>query len=52
MSSPPPAPPPGWYPDPAGSGAQRYFDGTNWGPLAPVSNPPQDTPPAPTFIRR
>lgn len=21
---------PGWYPDPAGSGRQRYFDGTNW----------------------
>ena len=20
----------GWYPDPDGSGAQRYFDGTNW----------------------
>lgn len=22
--------PAGWYPDPAGSGQQRYFDGTNW----------------------
>jgi uncharacterized RDD family membrane protein YckC len=22
--------PPGWYPDPAGSGGQRYFDGTAW----------------------
>jgi hypothetical protein len=22
--------PPGWYPDPAGSGQQRYFDGTTW----------------------
>lgn len=22
--------PPGWYPDPAGSGGQRYFDGVNW----------------------
>jgi len=22
--------PAGWYPDPGGSGQQRYFDGTNW----------------------
>jgi uncharacterized RDD family membrane protein YckC len=22
--------PAGWYPDPAGSGGQRYFDGANW----------------------
>jgi hypothetical protein len=21
---------PGWYPDPGGSGMQRYFDGTGW----------------------
>ncbi|MBY0289928.1 MAG: DUF2510 domain-containing protein [Mycobacteriaceae bacterium] len=26
---------PGWYPNPDGSGGQRYFDGTNWGPIAP-----------------
>ena len=22
--------PPGWYPDPAGTGGQRYYDGINW----------------------
>jgi hypothetical protein len=22
--------PAGWYPDPSGSGGQRYFDGANW----------------------
>jgi hypothetical protein len=26
----PPAVPPGWYPDPAGSAQQRYWDGTRW----------------------
>jgi hypothetical protein len=23
--------PPGWYPDPAGSAGQRYWDGSTWG---------------------
>ncbi|WP_082607581.1 DUF2510 domain-containing protein [Mycobacterium haemophilum] len=27
---PPPKPAPGWYLDPSGTGAQRYFDGTTW----------------------
>ena len=31
----------GWYPDPSGSGGQRYFDGTNWGPTAPSPSPSQ-----------
>ena len=35
-----PLPPPGWYPDPNGAPAQRYFDGTKWtDQLAPVSPP-------------
>ncbi|AHG24354.1 hypothetical protein SEA_JAMIE19_32 [Mycobacterium phage Jamie19] len=25
-----PLPPPGWYPDPAGHGGQRYWDGQRW----------------------
>ena len=32
--------PPGWYPDPSGSGQQRYFDGNAWGPFAPLAPPP------------
>jgi hypothetical protein len=42
---------PGWYPDPwGGEGERRYFDGTNWGPVAPQSSsppPPPLTPPPP-----
>lgn len=29
-SSAPILPPPGWYPDPSGARAQRYWDGTRW----------------------
>jgi TM2 domain-containing membrane protein YozV len=40
MTLPPPLPPPGWYPDPNGAPAQRYFDGSNWtDQLAPLSMP-------------
>jgi hypothetical protein len=28
-------PPAGWYPDPDGDSAQRYWDGERWGPQAP-----------------
>jgi TM2 domain-containing membrane protein YozV len=40
VTAPPPLPPPGWYPDPNGAPAQRYFDGTKWtDQLAPLSTP-------------
>ena len=51
MTTPPQQP--GWYPDPwGGEGERRYFDGTNWGPVAPQSSsppppPPPQTPPPP-----
>ncbi len=45
-----PSPAPGWYPDPTGEGAQRWWDGTAWsastrahpvptGPAAPMAYP-------------
>jgi len=39
------APPAGWYPDPAGSGGQRYFDGAAWTPYS-VPWPGQSYPPS------
>jgi hypothetical protein len=35
----PPTPPPGWYPDPAGTGGQAYWNGHEWG-SAPPPKPP------------
>jgi hypothetical protein len=39
-----PPPQPGWYPDPATGGRQRYWDGKTWGPVAPT--PPMAPAPA------
>ena len=45
-------PPPGWYPDPSGAQAQRYWDGRQW---TASMQPPQQygtgemPPPNPTF---
>jgi TM2 domain-containing membrane protein YozV len=40
ITTPPPQPTPGWYPDPNGAMAQRYFDGANWtDQLAPLTQP-------------
>lgn len=36
----PPAPLPGWYPDPAGGPGQRYWDGREWLVEAPLQGPP------------
>ncbi len=35
---------PGWYADPGGSGQWRFYDGTEWGELAPVAPPPDAKP--------
>ncbi len=32
------SPPAGWYPDPAGSGGQRYWDGGNWSQVTRPAN--------------
>ena len=38
MSSSAESPQAGWYPDPAGSGGQRYWDGSNWSQVTRPAN--------------
>jgi hypothetical protein len=40
----PPVPPAGWYPDPSGSGAQRYWDGNAWAPAVETITPDPEQP--------
>jgi hypothetical protein len=41
-----PTTPPGWYPDPSGTGGQRYWDGTQW---TGQTAPPPIQPPGPAY---
>jgi len=41
-----PVPAPGWYPDPAGSGLQQWWNGADWTPY----HAPRATPAAPTPV--
>jgi hypothetical protein len=47
MTTQQPSTPPGWYPDPAGSSAQRWWDGSTWTEHLDTSTTPAPTPPAP-----
>ena len=47
-ATPPPGPvPAGWYPDPEGGAAPRWWDGSRWAPAAPPGPPPMPVPPSP-----
>lgn len=47
MTNTPQQPPAGWYPDPAGSGGERFWDGVAWSQSTRDKVAPQPTPEAP-----
>lgn len=47
MTNSPQQPPAGWYPDPAGSGGERFWDGVAWSQSTRDKAAPQPTPEAP-----
>lgn len=52
MTDPSALPPAGWFPDPDGSGRQRYWDGSVWTAHTAESGPPLATAAAPTAIEQ
>ena len=50
MTNSPQQPPAGWYPDPAGSGGERFWDGVAWSQSTRDKAAPQPAPDAPELF--